>query len=81
MSSAITAPVLPKIPLVRKYVGTPTAAAREKQISWRLVKLNATFVLTAFKSFGTGTYGIISPPCLYFLFAAPFASELRQAVS
>ena len=63
-NSATTAPVVPKVPLVKKYTEIPAAAAREKQISWRLVKLNAIFVFTAFKSFGTGTYGIKIPPSL-----------------
>ena len=40
---------------VRKYNGTPTRAAREKQTSWRFVRLKATFVFTFVKSFGTGT--------------------------
>lgn len=47
--------VLPKNPRVRKYIGTPTAAASEKQISCLLVRLKATFVLTLDKSLGTGT--------------------------
>ena len=41
--------------LQRKNKGTPSAAPEPKQISWRFVRLNITFVLTAFKSFGTGT--------------------------
>ncbi|CAN4019665.1 hypothetical protein AJOOGB_AJOOGB_17430, partial [Dysosmobacter welbionis] len=42
----------------RKKIGTPTAAAMEKQMSCRLVKLNMTFVLTRLRSFGTGTNAI-----------------------
>ena len=41
--------------LHRKNRGTATAAPEPKQMSWRFVRLNMTFVLTAFKSFGTGT--------------------------
>lgn len=50
-----TAAELPIAPLVRKYTGKPTTPAMEKQISCRFVRLNATFVLTFVKSFGTGT--------------------------
>jgi hypothetical protein len=50
------APVLPIVERVKMYVGTPTAAAVLKQISWRFVKLNAIFVLILDKSFGTFTY-------------------------
>ena len=50
-----SAGVLPIPPLVKKYVGIPTAPPREKQMSCRLVKLKATFVLTLVRSFGTGT--------------------------
>ena len=39
----------------RKYSGTPSSAPPLKQISWRLVRLNATFVRTLLKSLGTGT--------------------------
>ena len=41
--------------LHRKNRGTAIAAPEPKQMSWRFVRLNMTFVLTAFKSFGTGT--------------------------
>ena len=41
--------------LHRKNSGTATAAPEPKQMSWRFVRLNITFVLTAFKSLGTGT--------------------------
>lgn len=41
--------------LHRKNSGNATAAPEPKQMSWRLVRLNMTLVLTAFKSFGTGT--------------------------
>ena len=47
---------------VRRYNGTPTTAAREKKISCRFVKFNATFVLTFVRSLGTGTYAIGSTP-------------------
>ena len=55
-----TATLLPSAILDIKYVGTPTAAADEKHISWRLVRLNATLVFTFERSFGTGTYAIYS---------------------
>jgi hypothetical protein len=38
----------------------PTAPAQLKQISWRLVKFNATFVLMPLKFFGTATEIAIS---------------------
>ena len=41
--------------LHRKNRGTATAAPPPKQMSWRFVRLNITFVFTAFRSFGTGT--------------------------
>jgi len=40
------------------------AMAIEKHIICRFVRLNTTFVFTVLKSFGTGTYAIISPPYL-----------------
>lgn len=46
---------LPKGFLVKKYSGTPTAAAILKQISCRLVRLNSSFVLTLVTSLGTVT--------------------------
>ena len=49
---------LPIAPRVRKYVGTPTAAAEAKQMICRLVRLSATLVLTLDKSLGTGTNAI-----------------------
>ena len=50
-----TAAELPMAPRVRKYTGSPTSAARLKQISWRFVRPAATLVLTVVKSLGTGT--------------------------
>lgn len=47
--------LLPKGFLVRKYSGTPTAAATLKQMSWRFVRLNSTLVLTLVTSLGTVT--------------------------
>ena len=47
--------LLPKGFLVRKYGGTPTAAATLKQMSWRFVRLNSTLVLTLVTSLGTVT--------------------------
>lgn len=40
---------------VNRYAGMPMAAATEKQISWRFVRLNASLVLILDRSFGTGT--------------------------
>ena len=48
----------PRCAFARKKIGTPTAAAMEKQMSCRLVRLNMTFVLTRLRSFGTGTNAI-----------------------
>lgn len=42
----------------RKKTGIPTAAARAKQMSCRLVRLNMTLVFTRLRSFGTGTKAI-----------------------
>lgn len=55
---------LPMADFVSRYVGIPIAPAMEKQISWRFVRLRATFVLTFVKSFGTGTNGIKTPPSM-----------------
>jgi hypothetical protein len=38
-----------------KKIGNPTIPAREKKMSCLLVRLNITFVLTAFRSLGTDT--------------------------
>ncbi len=43
-----------------KKTGTPTAAAKAKQIICRLVRLNMTLVFTRLRSFGTGTNAICS---------------------
>ena len=53
-----TAALLPIAPFVMKYVGTPMTAADAKQTICRFVRLNATFVFTLDKSFGTGTNAI-----------------------
>jgi hypothetical protein len=47
---SIAAPSFPMVPRLNKYVGTPTAAADEKHMSWRFVKFKAIFVLTDDKS-------------------------------
>ena len=54
MVAALLLPVL----RIRKNSGTPTRAAPPKQRSCRLVRLNATLDLTAFRSLGMGTYAI-----------------------
>lgn len=41
--------------LINKYTGIPTNPARVNPISCLLVRLNATFVFTFFKSLGIGT--------------------------
>jgi len=53
-----TAPVLPNTPRVNIYEGIPAAAAEPKQMSWRFVRFNATFVLTLLRSLGTFTNAI-----------------------
>lgn len=60
MTSIITnaATVVPALSLSRKKSGNPTRRATPRQTICRLVRLNATFVLTLDKSFGTGTYAI-----------------------
>ena len=52
------AALVPMTDLHRKNIGSPIAAPEPKHTSWRFVRLNTTFVLTAFKSFGTGTYAM-----------------------
>ena len=51
----IAAALFPIGTLSRKNSGTPMSAPLPKQISWRLVRLNATLVFTLVKSLGTGT--------------------------
>lgn len=53
----VAALLFPKL-RIRKNSGTPTSAPLPKQISCRLVRLNAILDLTAFKSLGMGTYAI-----------------------
>ena len=48
--------------LMRKYKGTPTAAAMEKQMSCRFVRLKSTFDFTLVRSLGTDIYAAISSP-------------------
>ena len=55
---SIAAVEMPRLGLVRKYMGTPTAAASAKQMICRLVRLNMTLVFTRLRSFGTGTNAI-----------------------
>lgn len=43
----------------RKKSGTPIRAPPPKQMSCRLVRLNMTLDLTAFRSLGMGTYAIM----------------------
>ena len=47
--------VFPTLPLIRKNSGMPTRAPPPKQMSCLFVRLKRTFVLTAVRSFGTGT--------------------------
>ena len=49
------ATVFPIAERVKRYVGMPTIAATPKQISWRFVRLNASFVLILDRSLGTFT--------------------------
>ncbi len=51
----IAAVLLPNGTRSRKNSGTPMSAPPPKQISCRLVRLNATLVFTLVKSLGTGT--------------------------
>ena len=51
----IAAVLLPIGTRSRKNSGTPMSAPPPKQISCRLVRLNATLVFTLVKSLGTGT--------------------------
>lgn len=48
----------------RKKSGTPISAPQPKHISCRFVRLNRTFVFTAVKSLGTGTYATVAPPII-----------------
>ena len=65
------APCVPNTPFVRKYKGTPTSAAPEKQMICLFVRFNATFVLIPLRSFGTATDIAIN--------TAPFVGNARQA--
>ena len=59
----------------RKKTGIPTAAARAKQMSCRLVRLDMTLVFTRLRSFGTGTnaIGFLLPKFdAAFYFVAPY---------
>lgn len=58
MDAALTLTLL----RIKKKSGTPTRMPLPKQISCLLVRLSMTFVFTAVRSFGTGTYAISSPP-------------------
>ena len=51
----IAAALLPNGTRSRKNSGTPMIAPPPKQISCRLVRLNATLVFTFVRSLGTGT--------------------------
>gem|GEM_PF-2712178 len=53
-----SAALFPMTGLRNMYDGIPIIAAPPKHKSWRFVKLNASFVLSLDKSFGTFTYGI-----------------------
>ena len=53
---AIDARLVPVLSLSRKKSGKPNRRAAAKHTICRLVRLNATFVLTLDKSLGTGTY-------------------------
>ena len=55
----IAAALVPMWLFVRKNSGRPSAPPAPKQISCRFVRLNMTFVFTAFRSLGTGTYAIV----------------------
>ena len=59
-------PALPRVERVKMYVGMPIAAAVPKQISWRLVRLNAILVLILDRSLGTFTYAIIEKTPFHF---------------
>ena len=54
MQSAAALPLM--CGLSTKNSGMPTAAPALKQTSCRFVRFSATFVLTAVRSLGTGTY-------------------------
>lgn len=54
----MTAELVPMLPLSRKNSGTPIAAPAPKHMSCRFVRLSMTFVLTALRSLGTGTYAM-----------------------
>ena len=61
MTAIITsdARLVPVLSLSRKKSGSPKMRATAKQMICRFAKLRATFVLTLYKSFGTGTYAKI----------------------
>ena len=45
-----------------KKSGTPIIAPPPKQMSCRFVKLKRNFIFTFVRSFGTGTYAMVTPP-------------------
>ena len=51
----IAATLFPAAPRSKKKIGKPMSAPPLKQTSCLLVRLKATFVLTLFRSLGTGT--------------------------
>ena len=55
MIITVTAAELPKMPLVRKNAGAPTAAAAPKHTNWRFVRFSKSLVFILDMSFGTGT--------------------------
>ena len=59
-----SAALFPITGLRNMYDGIPMTAAPPKHISWRFVKLNASFVLILDKSFGTFTYELEKPPSI-----------------
>ena len=55
----MAAELFPTVPRSRKKSGTPKSAPTLKHTSCLFVRLNAIFVLTFVKSFGTDTYAIL----------------------
>ena len=61
----MAAVLLPRGRRRRKNSGAPISTPAPKQMSWRLVRLNMTFVFTRVRSLGTGTYAKISSLLLH----------------
>lgn len=78
MTMQMAAALIPVWPLSKKKSGTPMSAPHPKQTSCLFVRLNMTFVFTAVRSLGTGTYATQRTSCS---FAAAFGDAAARLVA